>query len=61
MFLQSLVFGYGGLRFNDNGISMDPLLPPGVTAMKLRGKQTALFEPFIYKMHYFTKTGSGRS
>jgi trehalose/maltose hydrolase-like predicted phosphorylase len=37
MFLQSLVFGYGGLRFNDNGISMDPLLPPGVTAMKLRG------------------------
>jgi hypothetical protein len=25
------------------------------------GKQTALFEPFIYKMHYFTKTGSGRT
>jgi plastocyanin len=25
------------------------------------GKQTALFAPFIYKMHYFTKTGSGRS
>jgi hypothetical protein len=25
------------------------------------GKKTALFEPFIYKMHYFTKTGSGRT
>jgi trehalose/maltose hydrolase-like predicted phosphorylase len=37
MFLQSLVFGYGGVRFNDQGISLDPLLPPGVTAMKLRG------------------------
>ncbi len=37
MFLQSLVFGYGGLRFNDDGISMDPVLPPSVTAMKLRG------------------------
>ena len=37
MFLQSLVFGYGGLRFNDGGLSMDPLLPPNVTAMKLRG------------------------
>ena len=37
MFLQSLVMGYGGLRFNDGGVSMDPLLPPNVTAMKLRG------------------------
>eukprot|EP01051_Picozoa_sp_SAG22_P004748 SAG22_NODE_262_length_13373_cov_11.716965_10_plen_822_part_00 len=37
MFLQSLVFGYGGLRFNDQGISMDPVLPPAVRAMKLRG------------------------
>ena len=37
MFLQSLVFGYGGLRVNDGGLSMDPLLPPNVTAMKLRG------------------------
>ena len=26
-----------------------------------QGKKTALFEPFIYKMHYFTKTGSGQS
>jgi ribosomal protein L19E len=25
------------------------------------GKKTALFEPFIYKMHYFTKTGSGQT
>ena len=37
MFLQSLVFGYGGVRFNDEGLSIDPLLPPGVTAMTLRG------------------------
>lgn len=37
MFLQSLIFGYGGLRFSDRGVSLDPLLPPGVTAMKLRG------------------------
>jgi hypothetical protein len=25
------------------------------------GKKTALFEPFIYKMHYFAKTGSGQT
>ena len=25
------------------------------------GEKTALFAPFIYKMHYFTKTGSGQS
>jgi trehalose/maltose hydrolase-like predicted phosphorylase len=37
MFLQSLVFGYGGLRFDDKGVTMDPLLPPGVTSMRLRG------------------------
>jgi hypothetical protein len=30
-------------------------------AIKDFGKKTALFEPFIYKMHYFTKTGSGRT
>jgi hypothetical protein len=29
--------------------------------MILTGKKTALFAPFIYKMHYFTKTGSGRT
>ena len=25
------------------------------------GKKTALFSPFIYKMHHFTKTGSGQT
>ena len=25
------------------------------------GEKTALFEPFIYKMHHFTKTGSGQT
>ena len=37
MFLQSLLFGYGGARFDDKGMKLDPLLPPRVTAMKLRG------------------------
>ena len=37
MFLQGLLFGYGGLRFGDSGVTFDPQLPPGVTAMKLRG------------------------
>jgi len=27
----------------------------------MSGEKTALFAPFIYKMHYFTKTGSGRT
>ena len=44
MFLQSLVFGYAGVRFNDYGVSMDPLLPPNVTAMKLRGLSHASTE-----------------
>jgi hypothetical protein len=36
---------------------------PGETerVQALGGKKTALFEPFIYKMHYFTKTGSGQT
>ena len=25
------------------------------------GEKTAFFAPFIYKMHYFTKTGSGQT
>jgi hypothetical protein len=25
------------------------------------GEKTALFAPFMYKMHYFTKTGSGQT
>ena len=37
MFLQGLLFGYGGLRFGDSGVTFDPQLPPGVTAMRLRG------------------------
>ena len=27
----------------------------------VHGEKTALLEPFIYKMHYFTKTGSGQT
>merc|ERR1711871_1695462 len=37
MFLQSLLFGYGGVRFTDNGTRFDAVLPPNVTAMKMRG------------------------
>jgi hypothetical protein len=33
----------------------------GTIAKQQTGEKTALFEPFIYKMHYFTKTGSGQS
>ena len=36
-FLQNLVFGYAGLRYDDAGASLAPLLPPhGVTSLKLR-------------------------
>ena len=33
----------------------------GAPADLTLGEKTALFEPFIYKMHYFTKTGSGQT
>jgi hypothetical protein len=40
-------------------------LPSAATAtpagVRRPGEKTALFAPFIYKMHYFTKTGSGRT
>jgi hypothetical protein len=32
-----------------------------VVSAGAEGEKTALFEPFIYKMHYFTKTGSGQT
>lgn len=37
MFLQSLMFGYAGLRFHDSALTFDPVLPPRVRAMKFRG------------------------
>ena len=37
LFLQSLIFGYAGMRLEDHGVSFDPVLPPNDTAMKLRG------------------------
>jgi hypothetical protein len=36
-------------------------LPEMTELYAIDGKKTALFEPFIYKMHYFTKTGSGQT
>ena len=44
MFLQSLLFGYAGLRFHDAGVSLDPVLPPNVSAMKIRGLNYAAAE-----------------
>lgn len=36
-FLQNFVFGYAGLRYDDAGASLQPVLPPhGVTSLKLR-------------------------
>ena len=34
---------------------------PTPNARKQAVGKTAIFEPFIYKMHYFTKTGSGQT
>ena len=44
MFLQSLLFGHAGLRFHDAGISLDPVLSPNVSAMKIRGLNFAAAE-----------------
>jgi hypothetical protein len=33
----------------------------GILDTSQPGEKTALFEPFIYRMHYFTKTGSGQT
>ena len=41
-----------------------PVLAHGAAAAadgRAAGEKTALFAPFIYKIHYFTKTGSGRT
>ena len=36
-YLQNYVFGYAGLRYDDAGASLAPVLPPhGVTSLKLR-------------------------
>ena len=36
-YLQNFVFGYAGLRYDDAGASLQPVLPPhGVTSLKLR-------------------------
>jgi hypothetical protein len=29
--------------------------------LRMQGEKTSFFAPFIYKMHYFTKTGSGQT
>ena len=33
----------------------------GMEGLETDGKKTALFVPFIYQMHHFTKTGSGQT
>jgi hypothetical protein len=41
--------------------SHERLLAKAFTATEEAVGKTAIFEPFIYKMHYFTKTGSGQT
>ena len=53
VFLQSLVFGYGGVRFHDQGMRLDPLLPPGA--------ENAPFRSHFIQKDQFTKTCSGQS
>jgi hypothetical protein len=45
-----------------SGLATEPLglNEPALSFEPWVGK-TAIFEPFIYKMHYFTKTGSGQT
>ena len=35
--------------------------PEGATDSPISPAKTAFFEPFIYKMHHFVKTGSGQT
>lgn len=65
IFLQSIIMGYGGLRFSDRGVSLDPLLPPGVDSMKLRGLNyaDAEFDVVVNKSgsRVFRRSGSNDS
>lgn len=66
VFLQSLVFGYGGVRFHDKGMRFDPMLPPGCRSMKLRGLNYADAEFDILvdgpgSAHFSRRKGSGSS
>ena len=36
-FLQSIVFGYGGLRIHERHLTIDPVLPPGCNQMNFTG------------------------
>jgi len=36
-YLQSILFGFGGLRLRDNSLDVDPVLPPGCTEMNFTG------------------------
>jgi hypothetical protein len=38
-----------------------PLVSAATMILYEQVGKTAIFEPFIYKMHYFTKTGSGQT
>ena len=56
-------FGYFD-GYNDYLHSLSGTPCPGsrnVTYVDSKVGKTAIFEPFIYKMHYFTKTGSGQT
>jgi trehalose/maltose hydrolase-like predicted phosphorylase len=36
-FLQSILFGWGGIRILENELFVNPTLPPNTTAMNMRG------------------------
>ena len=59
-----------GLRFAQRGARRTPRSCEGARGGRGRpfrheptqeGEKTSFFAPFIYKMHYFTKTGSGQT
>ena len=43
------------------GVKLNPAWKPSASNPKILVGKTAIFEPFIYIMHYFTKTGSGQT
>ena len=36
-FLQSIIFGYGGLRLHEHHLTVDPVLPPDCSQMNFTG------------------------
>jgi hypothetical protein len=62
---EDVPFGYCQLNGNGKGnytsIYNSNPKSAGKQDRSKPGEKTSLFAPFIYKMHYFTKTGSGQT